>query len=168
MQREFYRNRMSKKYKKLKTKNRKMNRKAVKYFYSDFVSDLKASEPGKWFARAKKIGAVDQITSGVIMVDPLAHLDNLQSAKQIAEHYAAISNEYSVIDISQLPAYLPAQPPPQVEEHNVYLRLSRIKKTKSTLPLDIPNKLRQECSLFLAKPLSNIINDSLSTSVIGN
>ena len=165
MQREFYRHRKSDKYKKLKTKYKKMKRKAVKCFYSDFVSDLKQSDPGKWFAMAKKIGAVDQMTTGAVKVDSLAHLDNLESAKQIAEHYAAISNEYSAIDNSQLPAYLPAQPPPQVEEHDVYLKLSRIKKTKSTLPLDIPDKLRQECSLFLAKPLSNIINDSLSTSV---
>ena len=104
MQREFYRHRKSDKYNKLKTKYKKMKRKAVKCFYSDFVSDLKQSDPGKWFAMAKKIGAVDQMKTGAVMVDSLAHLDNLESAKQIAEHYAAISNEYSAIDNSQLPA----------------------------------------------------------------
>ena len=97
----------------MKTKYKKIKGKAVKSFYSDFVSDLKQSDPGKWFAIAKKI-------------ESLAGLDNLESAKRIAEHYAAISNEYLPIDNSQLPAYLLAQPPPQVEEHDVHLNLLRI------------------------------------------
>ena len=47
----------------------------------------------------------------------------------------------------------------------MYLRLGRIKKTKSTLPLDLPDKLRQECSAHLAAPLKTIINSSLTQSV---
>ena len=69
------------------------------------------------------------------------------------------------MDINQLPCYLPALQPPQVDEHEVYLRLNKVKKTKSTLPIDIPDKLRLECSAHLAAPLSNIINDSLNQSV---
>ena len=136
-----------------------MKRKAVKTFYSEFVSELKVSDPGKWYAMAKKIGAVDQMNEGEIKVESLSALSNLQCAEKIAEHFAAISNEYSPVDNSQLPCYLPAPPPPQVEEYNVYLRLKRIKKTRSTLPLDIPDKLRQECSPLLAGPLTTIINN---------
>ena len=165
MQREFYRHRKSEKYKKLKNKFKKMKRKAVKSFYSDFVSELKQSDPGKWYAMAKKIGAVDQMTAGSVKVESLAHLNDLESAKLIAEHFASISGEFSPIDYTPLPCYLPAQPPPQVAEYDVYVKLLRTKKTKSTLPLDIPDKLRKECALFLSGPLTNIINDSLSASV---
>jgi hypothetical protein len=35
----------------------------------------------------------------------------------------------------------------------------------STLPIDIPEKLRRECSPHLASPMSKIINDSLNQSV---
>ena len=49
-----------------------------------------------------------------------------------------------------------------VEEHNVFMCLNRIKKTKSTLPIDIPDKFRQECVPFLAGPLTAIINNSLT------
>ena len=59
----------------------------------------------------------------------------------------------------------PSPPPPQVEEFEVYEKLKRINKTRSTLPLDLPDKLRKECSLFLAGPLTSIINDSLRQSV---
>ena len=70
--------------------------------------------------------------------------------------------EFLPIDFSELPAYLPAQLPPQVEEHEVFLRLIRIKKTKSTLPIDVPDKVRQECATFLAGPLTIIINNCLA------
>ena len=142
-----------------------MKRKAVKNYYSDFVNELKHTDPGKWYAMAKKIGAIDQMTSGDIQVEALTGFDNVQSAQMIADHFAKISNEYKPIDNSQLPCYLPALPPPQVTEYDVYVRLHRLKKTKSTLPLDIPDKVRQECSPLLAGPLSTIINNSLNQSL---
>ena len=114
---------------------------------------------------AKRIGAVDQMHNGDVRVESLSNLTNKQSAQIIAEHFASISQEYSPIDNSLLPCYLPAQPPPVVEEHEVYLRLNRIKKTRSTLPIDIPDRIRQECSVLLASPLTSIINNSLSQSV---
>ena len=68
--------------------------------------------------------------------------------------------------ISQLIShvYMPAPPPPQVDKFDVYLRINKLKITKSTLPLDIPVKLRQECSPHLAAPLSSIINNCLAQS----
>ena len=49
--------------------------------------------------------------------------------------------------------------------YDVYQRLMKIKKTKSTLPIDIPDKVRQECAVLLAEPVTAIINNSLSQSV---
>ena len=86
-------------------------------------------------------------------------------AKNRGTILAAVSNEYSPVNNDQLPCYLPALPPPQVTEYDVYLRLAKSKKTKSTLPIDIPDKLRRECSPHLAAPLSTIINDSLNKSL---
>ena len=165
MQREFYRKRKSKKYKSLKSKFKKLKRKSVKKFHSEFISELKTSNPGKWYQLAKKIGTHSQARDGDIIVESLSELNNLQATQKIAEHFASISNEYSPIDNTQLPSYLPALPPPQVKEYDVYLRLKHLKKTKSTLPLDIPDKIRQECAVLLAGPLSTIINTSLNQSL---
>ena len=77
---------------------------------------------------------------GDIKVDSLSNFDNAECAQKIAEHFAAVSNEYSPVNNEQLPCYLPALPPPQVTEYDVYLRLAKSKKTKSTLPIDIPDK----------------------------
>ena len=165
MTREFYHKRKSAKYKALKSKFKKLKRKTIRTFYSDFVSDLKVTNPAKWHSMAKKIGAVDQMTGGEVRVESLSGLTNSQAAQKIAEHYAAISNEYSPVDNSKLPSYLPAPLPPQVDEYDVYLRLKKLKKTRSTLPIDIPDRIRQECAPLLAGPLTTIINDSLTQSV---
>ena len=162
MQRAYHKNRSSQKYKKIKEKFRRLKRAAIKSFYSDFVLDLKKSDPSKWYTMAKKIGAIDQLNEGEVKVESLSGLSNIQAAQKIAEHFAAVSNEYAPINYSDLPCYLPALPPPQVEEHDVYTRLKYLKKTRSTLPIDIPDKLRQDCSLFLAGPLTAIINNSLT------
>ena len=111
---------------------------------------------------AKKIGAVDQMSGGEVRVESLSGLTNSQAAQKIAEQFAAISNEYSPVDNSKLPSYLPAPLPPQVDEFDVYLRLKKLKKIRPTLPIDIPDQIRQECSPLLAGPLTTIINDSLS------
>ena len=164
MQRAYHKNRKSSKYKELKSKFKKMKRKAINTFYKDFVSDLKSTNPGKWYAMAKRIGAVGQLNEGQVNVESLSHLSSFEAAQKIAEHFATISNEYSPVDITLLPCFLPAMPPPRVEEHEVFARLNRLKKTRSCLPIDIPEKIRKECSLFLAGPLTEIINNSLAQS----
>jgi hypothetical protein len=164
VQRAFHKNRSSLKHKKLKAKFKKMKRNAIQDFYKDFVSDLKTTNPGKWYAMAKRIGAVNQMNDGQVNVESLSHLSNSEAAQKIAEHFAAISNEYSPVDNSQLPCFLPSLPPPKVDEYDVYMRLNRLKKTRSTLPIDIPEKIRRECSPFLAGPLTEIINSSLAQS----
>ena len=163
MQREYYHNRKSEKYKKLKSKFKKLKRKSVKKFYSDFVSELKTFNPGNWYQMAKKLGTGNPTNDGDIVVEEISEYDNYEAAQKIGEHFAKISNEYQPIDNTQLPCYLPAPEPPQVTEYDVYLRLRKIKKTKSTLPIDIPDRVRKECEVLLAEPLTIIFNNCLQT-----
>ena len=71
-----------------------------------------------------------------------------QSDKQCAEaislQFSAISQAYSLVNLASLTAYLPAQLPSQVEEREVFEKLQKLKKTKSTFPIDLPEKLRKE------------------------
>ena len=164
-QREFLRNRKSLKWKRLDRKFRNLKRKSVKQFYSKFVSDLKISDPGKWYQMAKRLGSVDQMNDGHIVVDDLIDLTDQESANKIAEHFAAVSNSFNPIDTLELPCYLPSQLPQQVEEYRVYQKLCQLKNTKSTLNIDIPNKLRKEFSAELSKPLTDIINASLEQQI---
>ena len=111
---------------------------------------------------AKQIGAVDQMNDGEVYVEILEGLSNKESATKIAESFAAISNEYLPLDVSLLPSFLPAPPPPQLEEYIVYKRLSEQKKTKSTLPIDIPATLRKIfaplCHSALVYEINTLVN----------
>ena len=102
------------------------------------------------------------MTDGEVKVESLSDFSNQECAQKIAEHFASISNEYSPVDNAHLPCFLPSQPPPTIEEYDIYVRLNKLRKTKSTLPIDIPDKLRQECSPHLAAPLASIYNDCLT------
>ena len=55
VQREFFKNRKREKWKKLKSKFKRSKRKAVKSFYSNFISDLKQTDPRKWYMMEKQI-----------------------------------------------------------------------------------------------------------------
>ena len=86
-----------------------------------------------------------------------------ESAAAVAQSFAAVSQEYSPLDWEQLPALLPAGRPEKVNVFQVLHRIQKLGKTKSTLPIDIPDNLRIKCSLDLAEPLTDIINSCLET-----
>ena len=73
----------------------------------------------------------------------------------------SIANEY----LPQLPSYLPAPAPPQVSEHDVHQKIQKLKNSRLTLPLDLPNKLRNEFAVELTEPLTSIINNCLNQQV---
>ena len=164
LQREYYKNRRSIKWKQLKIRFKREKRKAVKTFYASFVSDLKRTDPKRWFGMAKRIGALDRCNDD-ISVESLEGLNNKQCAQEIASHYAKISSEFLAVNTTELPCYLPAEQPPQVEEHEVFARLKALKRTRSTLPIDLPDKIRQACAVELTTPLTDIINASLTQAI---
>ena len=67
-----------------------------------------------------------------------------------------------------MPAYLPAQQPPQVDDLQVWGKLNTLKKTKSALPIDLPEKIRKEFSVELTAPLVNIYNTCLKQGMFPN
>ena len=97
-------------------------------------------------------------------VEDISHLTASEAASRIAAHFSAISCSYQPVQLADLPAYLPAPQPPQVTEAQVYNRLSKLKHTCSTFPIDLPYSLRKEYCLFLVAPLTEIFNACLSQS----
>ena len=146
MQNEFFKNRKSQKWKSLMLKFRKSEKKACKKFYRNFVSELKVSNPTQYFKMAKEIGASNQTNNGDIKIECLENLSAQDQVQAVAESMAEISNQYSQIDLCQLPAYLPAQEAPQIELYKVYKKIQGQKKTRSTLDIDLPANIRKEAA----------------------
>ena len=84
-QRAFVRNRKSEKWRKLNRKFKKLKKKTIRSFYSKFVTELKNTNPGKWYKMAKQIGAVDQMNGGDLSVESLKGLTNEECAQSIAQ-----------------------------------------------------------------------------------
>ena len=103
------------------------------------------------------------MNQGELKIRTLEGRSDEECANAVAQHFASVSNLYEPIYLKKLPAFLPSLPSPQVEEHKVYEKLKKLKNTKSTLPVDLPNKLRNEVMVELTAPLTNIINTCLSS-----
>ena len=166
MKREYFKHGKSQIYIKLRSKFRRDKRKSIQNNYTNLLSDLKSSNPGQWYKIAKQIGGhSNQLDSNDIEIESLKGLSDTNAAEKIADFFAHTSNEYLPLNLSDLPPFLPALPPPQVEEIEVFEKLSRLKKTRSTYPIDIPSKLRKEGFPFLVAPLTDIFNECLRSQV---
>ena len=157
IKREFYKKRKSPKWKKLKI----MKRKTVQNFYSNFVSELKISNPSKWYSMAKRLGTDQNSSDGQLKVECLKGLNDQEAAEKVAQFFSNISNEYSPLDTSKLPAYLPAAQQLKVDKDEVAKRIFSLKNRKSTQPVDLPSKLRKLFASELATPMTDIINSCL-------
>ena len=73
---------------------------------------------------------------------------------------AAVSQSYQPLDLTKLPCYLPAQEPEKVTIFEVFEKIKTLKKTWSTLPIDLPDRLRIVCAIDRAEPITDIINAS--------
>ena len=86
-----------------------------------------------------------------------------EAAEEVAKSFAQVSQSYQPCDASQLPAFLPAGRPEKLNVFQVLYKLKTIKKTRSTLPIDLPDQLRMECAVDLAELLTDIFNSCFKT-----
>ena len=101
------------------------------------------------------------MNTGDLSVRSLAGLSDKECAEAVGQQFASVSAEDSPVNLELLPSYLPALPPPQVEEFQVFQKLKKLKNTKSTLEIDIENKLKNKVAVELTVPLMHIINACL-------
>ena len=147
--------------KKLWTKFRMLKRARIKNFNADFVKELKATNPGKWYNMMKRLGALDQMTHGRLEIESFKGLADRECAEAIAQSFAAVSQEYSGLNRAKLPSFHPAGRPEQVTVFQVMEKIKKLGRTISTLPIDLPYKLCIECALDLSEPLADIFNSCL-------
>ena len=161
VQSEYFSKGKTSKWRKLKSKYRKLKRKSVRIQFSNFVNKVKTTNKGNFYKKVKEIGGIHPVGSGELKIECLDGKTDLESAEEVAGAFAAVSCEYQPVDTTQLPAFLPALEPPQLLQSQVYQKLIKLKNTRSTLPIDIPNLLRKEVAYELSGPLTNILNTCL-------
>ena len=146
----------------LRKSYRRGRRAAVRNHYKQFTDGMSLSDPAKFFKIAKRIGTGSKNKDGNINIECIEHLSPKEQVEEVARSFAEVSQQYSPIDIQELHTFLPAEQPPQLQVHEVWQKIQYLKKTKSTLAGDLPEKLRKEASIFLAEPLTDIYNACLT------
>ena len=126
---------------------------------------MKTIKACQYYKMAKHIGAIEQTKNSPLYIECLENINPQEQVEAVAEAFAKVSCEYEPVKLWQLPAYLPAEQAPTVDVYKVYTKIQDQKKTKTTLPIDIPESLRKESAEFLAEPLANIFNACLEQGI---
>ena len=126
-QREYSKNRKSIKYLKLEKIFQTKCKEAKASYYKNIVSDLKESDPKKWYSKLKRMSNFDQAKSEVPIVDSISSFSDQDQANLIADSFSEISNSYDPVDPDEIFS-LPCnnKPMPVFEPHMIYLYLKNI------------------------------------------
>ena len=149
--------------------------KSEKYINQE-VEELKKMSLGKFYSKIKKIGAKlgeFEKSSFSIPSHVEQELDPEAAAERIAQHFSAISKEYPPLEATSLPQRVKdkifhpevTKTCPEIEEYQVYEKFQKRGYKSSSVPGDIPSKLKKEFAPELSKPAALIFNEITRSGV---
>ena len=169
MRREFFKHKKSQKWAQMNEEYQHRCAAEKEKYYTNMVSDLKTSNPGKWYSKLKRMSGQGNVKQQNIQVDELIGLSNMEQAERIADHYSAISNQYEQIKSEDFKEYFNpirgGKPVPTIEPRKVHQIIHKMNKNAATVQGDIPIKLISEFSVELAFPLAHILDIGLKNGV---
>ena len=135
-------------------------RQAKKSFYKDRLENLKTQDPSGWHKGIQLI--TNKVRQCPIINAPgISQDDEKAIAEEINKTFASVSQSRPPLDHSALPAFLPANPPPQIHVWEVYKELSKLNARKSAGPDGMPGRILKEFACELSTPVADILNASL-------
>ena len=175
VKREYRKHQRSAKYLRLKEAYDRKYEKAAADYLEKAVRSLKEDDPGRAYRCLKKMAAQpgDYLDEGSFTL--LSHSeDNLspeQSIEKIAQHFAKISQEFQPLNYDLLPKDVQTkldQPIieselPIVADHDVYEKICKQKKPRSSVPGDVPRRIVQEFAPEFATPAGIIFRNITKT-----
>ena len=171
--REYEKRGKSQKYTDLKfTFQLKLENEAAKY-KEKICEEVRSGNRNSAYSALRKLGVrPGDVTSNTFTLPSHsdANLSAEQSAEIIADHFAAISQQYEPISLENFPPVMKnylnnpdVSDVPVLEEYQVYKRICKAKKPTSTVPGDLPKRIVQEFSCELAAPVTVIYKAILKT-----
>ena len=171
LKREYKKRGKSIKYHELKSAYDTKFKKAAKSQLDKHVEDMINESPGRAYSAMKKMGARpgDCENSGEFSI--VSHQkENLileESTHRILKYFSNISQKYEPIDVEKLPQEVQNKlnmevnqsKIPVIQAYQVYNKMRKCKKTKSSVPGKLPARLRQQFDAELAEPAAIIFNN---------
>ena len=160
--REYHKNRRSKKWRKLNNVYESALKEAKHSFYRNKIMKLKKADPRKWYSELKKITRIDQHEAEEISVEDIKELPVEEQVEMIADKFAEVSNEYDKLNNDDIifPDFDPKDSP-QFTELEVLNALKSLNTRKSSVKGDVPSFIYKQFAEFLKKPVTNVINASI-------
>ena len=87
-------------------------------------------------------------------------------AEEINKTFSSVSQSRLPLNSEDLPAFLPAKPPPPIHVCEMYRELKKLNAKKSAGPDGLPGKLMKEFACELSIPVTDILNASLHEGYI--
>ena len=175
IKREYRKHSKSIKYQRLKNSYDKKFKIAASKYLEMSVRTLMEDDPGTAYRCLKRLAAQpgDLQDEGNFTLS--SHQDdNLtpeQSLEKIAQHFATISQEFEPLNTNLLPedvqvkvsAPVSESDIPDLPDYDVFEKIQKSKKPKSSVPGDIPRKLVKEFGPELASPAGIIFRNIVKT-----
>ena len=165
--REYDKNDKSEKWRKLMKASKSMVKRAKKNLSTNFVSNLKDTDPSTWMKRMDKLGRASFQTEHSGWHFQTESKTDQELTDEMANYFANISNDFVPVDPSLLDLVPPGANfvsevnciPTEVEVFGI---LQAAKKTAS-VPNDFPTTFVKEFLPLLAKPVMMIFSNSVIT-----
>ena len=164
----YHKHRKSEKWEKLDKQFKKEMKGAKSNFYTKMVSDLKVKNPSQWYSAVKRMTAYEN-KADQLFVDEISHLSDQEQCERIADDFSEIPNTYRPLhkeDI-HIPKFSNSDIP-QFKAAQVWKKITSMKSKKSCLEGDVPANIFKHFAAYLAEPLADIINCSITTGSYPN
>ena len=138
---------------------------AKKSYYRNRLQNLKSTDPAGWHKGIQLITNKSQ-KRPIISVPGIDQCDEKEIAEAINDRFASVSQSRPPINLEELPAFLPARPPPQIQVWEMYEALRKLNARKAAGPDGLPGRLIKEFACELSIPVTDIFNSSLREGVV--
>ena len=140
-----------------------------KEYYKTKVQHLKKDDCRKWWQVVNKLSGRSQKCTKLTFEKEGELLSDLELANNLNKFYISVNADIPPLDITTLPAYLPAvDQVPYIEPHEVCEKLLVINASKTCGPDNIPGRLLKEFAHLFAEPVAKIFNMSLASGIVPN
>ncbi|XP_065564321.1 uncharacterized protein LOC136029743 [Artemia franciscana] len=130
---------------------------AKRQYVRDKITPLLTIDPHKWHSSVKRLTGKTTLRDLRLLKED----GTLTSANEVNSFFADICTSFPSITKSEIDTIIAGEEIEdvcEVSEFTVYKKLLRLKANCASYPGELPVKLLREFAIFLAKPLSSIIN----------
>ncbi len=154
------------KWKSLRNQIKRLIEQAKTSYYADRVRHLQQNDSKSWHRQIKVMTRNDTSETSIHVPGVHANCHN-EIANAINDKFVNVSSELKPLDLTKLPAFLPAPNlPPYLYPWDVYAVLKNINASKATGPDGIPPRLIKEFAYELSVPITDILNSSYTEGTV--